>query len=87
MNHVNGNGYHQDIERIKKDVGEIKTSLTDSIDNLTTAVQALSTQFGAFIRVAENSIPIKAVFWMFLILVLAMVGVEGVKALAALKLV
>lgn len=76
-----GNGYYKDIQQIKDDVSEIKDDLSSSIDRLTTAVNGLTMKFDAWIHVAENSIPLKAVFWMFVILVLAMTGVEGLNAL------
>lgn len=76
-----GNGYYQDIKKIKEDVSEIKDDLSGSIDRLTVAVNALTTKFDTWIHVAEHSVPLKAVFWMFIILVLAMTGVEGLQAL------
>lgn len=83
---VESNGYYKEIVAIKADVKEIKDDLSQSIDNLTTAVHALTSKFDNWIHVAEQSIPIKAVFWMFLIMVLGLVGTEGVKALAKLSL-
>ena len=81
-----GNGYYQDIKKIKEDVSEIKDDLSGSIDRLTVAVTALTAKFDMWIHVAEHSVPLKAVFWMFLILVLTMTGTEGLNALIKLYL-
>ena len=84
MAEMNGH-YKEQLNRIQADVNEIKDDLSHSIDKLTEAVHGLTGKFDAWMRVAEQSIPIKAVFWMFLIMVLALVGVEGVKYLATLR--
>lgn len=68
---------HKDIEDIKRDVGEIKDHLAESVLELASAVNGLSSRFDLFMRIAENAIPIKAVFLMFMVLILAIVGVEG----------
>lgn len=67
----------QEIHNIASDVKEIKDDLGGSVDRLTSSIDRLSDRFDDFMRVAENSIPIRAVFLMFVILVLALVGVEG----------
>lgn len=72
-----GNGYFKELQQIKQGVDEIRDDLSHSIDKLSMSVDLLTGEFRNFIRVAENSIPIKAVFLMFGILVLALVGVEG----------
>ena len=83
---MEGNGIQKELEKIQAGVDEIKDDLSHSINSLAIAVNGLTAKFDNWIRVAENSIPIKAVFWMFLILVLAMVGVEGVQAFAKVYL-
>jgi hypothetical protein len=75
------NGFYKDIEDIKHDVKEIKDDLSHSIDRLTEAVVGLTNKFDQWVRVAEHSIPLKAVFWMFVILVLVMTGERGVELL------
>lgn len=72
------------IGQIGEDVHEIKDELAKSVDNLTNAVNTLSSKFDNFINVAQNSLPIKAVFWLLAIMVFGLVGVEGVKALPEL---
>ena len=42
-------------------------------------VMTLSTQFSSFLSIEANAIPIKAVFWMFLILILTIGGIEAIK--------
>lgn len=71
------NGIHEEIREIKRDVLGIKDDLAISLNRVADALNILNTKFDQFIKVAENSIPIKAVFWMFLILILGLVGVEG----------
>jgi hypothetical protein len=81
-NGVYKEGILRELHSIQKGVDDIKDDLAHSIDKLTVAVNTLTNQFSQFIRVAENSIPVRAVMWMFGILVLAMIGVEGVQYLA-----
>jgi hypothetical protein len=90
------NGYYKELRAIQAGVDEIRDDLSRSVDTLTVAVtnltaqvsnltaqfSSLTNQFTQLIRAAENVIPIKAVMWMFGILVLTMVGVEGVVTLA-----
>lgn len=76
-----GNGYYSDIKKIKEDVSDIKGDLASSIDRLTEAVNGLTTKFDTWIYVAEHSIPIKAVFWMFGILAISFLGKESVETL------
>jgi len=71
------NGIYNELKLIKSGVNEIKDDLSHSIDKLAASVDGLTNEFRNFIRIAENSIPVKAVYMMFLILVLALVGVEG----------
>jgi K+-sensing histidine kinase KdpD len=56
---------HQDVQEVVRE--------------LAAAVQALNQHFTIYINIAQNAIPIKAVMWMFLILVLTMAGIEGLK--------
>lgn len=82
MAHDNSNGVTRLAERFTKvehDIEEIKDDLTSAVKDLTNAVNTLNTKFESFIVVAANSIPIKAVIWMFMTLVLSMVGVQGAK--------
>lgn len=85
---MEGNGYYKDpwskLEKIDSGVEEIKTELSKSIDGLALAVTNLSNKFDLWMNIAANQVPLKAVFWMFFIVVLSMVGVEGVKYLASL---
>lgn len=80
---VNGQ-IHRKLDLIEKDVHEIRDDLTTAINGLTVAVTTLSQKFDSFIHIAQNSIPIKAVFWLMAIMVLGLVGIEGVKALPKL---
>lgn len=58
---------HKDVESVVKELAK--------------AVQALNNHFTVYINVAQNAIPVKAVMWMFLILVITMAGIEGLKLL------
>lgn len=71
------NGIYKELKLIHDGVTEIKDDLSHSIDKLSVSVDSLTKEFSNFIRVAEHSVPIKAVYMMFLVLVLALVGVEG----------
>ncbi len=76
------NGKYEDhFLKIEKDVGEIKDSLATSINGLTKAVEGLSKELSTFMRVAENSMPIKVVFWVIFFMILGLIGIEGVKQL------
>ena len=77
---VNGQ-IHRKLDLIEKDVHEIRDDLTTAINGLTVAVTTLSQKFDSFIHIAQNSIPVRAVFWLMAIMVLGLVGIEGVKAL------
>lgn len=77
-----GNGVYKKLETIEADVRGIKDDLSSSVDRLTIAVDNLSAKFDNFISVAQNSLPIKAVFWLMGIMVLGLVGVEGSKSIA-----
>lgn len=78
MGHLNGD-MEKEIHQIRDDVSSIKDELSTAINGLTIAVNALTSKFDAFMRVAESSIPVKAVFWLMAIMVLGLIGVEGVK--------
>ena len=75
---------HKKLDLIENDVREIRDDLATAINGLTEAVNTLSQRFDAFLNIAQNSIPIKAVFWLMAIMVLGLVGIEGVKALPKL---
>ena len=76
MPEVNGH-YKPQLERIENKVD----GLDSSIDRLSAAIEGLTTEFRTFISIAHNSIPIRAVFWFMTIIILGLVGVEGVKSL------
>ena len=78
------NGAWKQLEEIGSDVKEIKDDLSHSVDKLSQAVDRLTEKFDNFIHVAQNSIPVKAVFWLMGIMVLGLVGVEGAKNLGGL---
>lgn len=80
-NHENG-AYKVQLDNIEHDVREIKDDLSTSVMALTHAVERLTERFDSFIQVAQNSVPIKAVFWLMGIMVLGLVGVEGAKGIA-----
>lgn len=81
---INGkaNGVFAELKIIKEDVKEIKDDLSSSIDHLTTAVNALTQKFEQFIVAAHNSMPIKTVYWLMGIMILGLIGIEGVKNIA-----
>lgn len=77
---------------LKDDLANAIRGLSASIDHQATATNALTTvvtnltsQFSAFLQVASNSIPLKAVGWMFFIIlvfvVILLLGIEGIKSL------
>ena len=85
--------FHEDVAEIKRDVRELKDDLPaavdrleKSIESLTVTIQSLGQRWEDFSAHLLNSIPIRAVMWMFIILgltiVLVIAGVEGVRALA-----
>lgn len=76
------NGYNHQLDKIEKDVGDIKDGLETSINGLTKSVDNLSTRIDSWIRVAETSVPIKAVYYLIGTMILGLLGVEGVKAVA-----
>lgn len=75
----NGNGTYLKLAHIEQDVKEIKDDLSHSIDKLTHSIDNLCSKFESFMIIAQNSIPIKAVFWLIGIMVLGLVGIEGIK--------
>lgn len=77
-----------DVKDIKDDLATAVNLLTSAVTTQTEALKAhtnavsnLSFKFDTFINVAQNSLPIKAVFWLLGIILLALIGVEGVKNL------
>ena len=76
MPELNGH-YKPQLERIEGKVN----GLDSSLDRLTNAIESLTIKIDSFISVAQNSIPIRAVFWLMAIMILGLVGVEGVKSL------
>lgn len=80
MDYLNGS-VHKKLQIIENDVKEIKEDLPHAISQLTTSVNNLTGKLDTFMHVAERSVPIRAVFWLMAIMVLGLVGVEGVKAI------
>lgn len=81
-----GNGvYKMQLDKIESDVSEIKDDLAHAIEGLTAAVTGLSSKFDAWVRVAENVVPIRFVLWILagvlILVVLLFAGVEGIRAL------
>ncbi len=86
----------QDIDELKDHLASAILKLSTTLDTstrnlaetqnkLTDTIQRLSDNLKMFMDIAQSSIPIKAVFWMFLILVLTIAGVEGIKHLSISK--
>lgn len=86
----------KELDEIKDHLAEAIMKLSTSLDTstrnlvetqskLTATIDGLSSNLKLFMDIAQNSIPIKAVFWMFLILVLTIAGVEGIKHLSITK--
>ena len=84
------NGLHEKISNIEEGVQIIKNDLSESvrclslsIDSLTNkidlSINSLTNKIDSFMTVAQTSIPIKAVFLLLAIMVLGLVGIEGVK--------
>lgn len=85
--------FERDVDQIKTDVREMKDELARAINNLAREVSELSTamihldaRWQSFSHNLLNSVPIKAVMWMFVILgltvTLIIAGVEGARAIA-----
>lgn len=73
--------FNERFDKIDREMVEMKDDLASAIRELTEAVKTLNIHFTTFITVAQTAIPIKAVFWMFFILVLTIAGIEGIKLL------
>ena len=76
-----GNGIYRELKIIDKKVEDLRDDLSGAIDRLSMSVNELNNTFKKFIHVAENSIPIKVVFWLLMMMILGLVGIEGVKSL------
>lgn len=74
---MRSNGLYKDLDIIKDDVKDIKSSLTASVDRLTSAVTNLSDKVELFTKLQERSVPLIMVKWGVVILVLTIVGVQG----------
>lgn len=83
MSYLNG-GLHDKLQDIGDDVHKIRDELTISVDKLSRSIDNLTSRLDNFIIVAQNSIPIKAVFWLLAIMVMGLVGVEGIKEMPEL---
>lgn len=82
---MEGNGiYREQLRKIEAGLDQIKDDLSHSVDKLALSVDALTHRIDAAMRIAETVIPIKVVFWMWAIMLVGLVGVEGVKYLATL---
>lgn len=92
-----GNGhYGARFDRLDSEIEGIKDSLASAINDLKEAVYAdqratdgvakelrgLATAIATWAKTAETVIPIRAVFWLFVIMVLGLIGVEGVKQIS-----
>lgn len=75
---------HKRLDKLESGITEIRDDLPISIDKLTQAVNSLSATFNLFMEVAEKSVPIKAVYWLLGIMILGLIGVEGVKQIGPL---
>ena len=84
------------FDKVDKELTELKDDLANAIRGLATSinkqsaateslektVSALSSQFSSFLTVAANAIPLKAVGWMFgVVLVFILVLVAGIETL------
>ena len=81
INNGNLHDFNKRFDHLDKEAGAMKDDLAKAIKDLTAALNTLNIQFSTFINVAQSAIPIKAVFWMFFILVLTIGGIEGIKHL------
>lgn len=82
----NGKIIYERFDRLDHEIQDLRDDLATSVRELTTAVTRLADKVDAFALVASTSVPIKIIFWMFGILVLALAGVEGVQALFKLHI-
>lgn len=82
----------KELTDLKDDLAHAIRQLSGSIEKqviattaLTTTVTNLTMQFSSFLQVASNSIPLKAVGWMFFIIlvfvIVLLLGIEGIKSL------
>lgn len=78
---LNG-GHYKKLEIIEQDVKDIKEDLSTAVNGLTHAIDKLTSKFDIFMHVAQNAIPVKAVFWIITIMILGLVGIEGSKSIA-----
>jgi hypothetical protein len=70
---------NEHLLKLERGLDDIRDDLSISVKDLTSAVNRLADRFDAFLLIAQNAVPIKAVMLMFGILVLALVGVQGSK--------
>lgn len=85
--------FNERFDKVDRQLIELKDDLAGAIRELSNSiakqsvateslgktVSTLTTQFTTFLNIAMNAIPLKAVFWMFGILVLTIGGIEAVK--------
>jgi hypothetical protein len=82
---MNTNGSHQDevldlARRMLKMEGTIENQereLTRAIRDLSGNVNRMATNFESFLKVASTAVPLKAVFWMFIIVTLCVTGIKA----------
>lgn len=72
-NTLQTNGVYERLGKIDQNVDEMKIDFVIAVKDLTTAINGLSLK----IEAVKDSIPIKVVAWMFGILVIALIGVQG----------
>ena len=83
----------QELKDLKDDLANAIRELAHSTDKQSATISALdktvgclTLQFQSFLHIASNAIPVKAVGWMFAIIlifvVLLIAGIEGIKVLS-----
>lgn len=67
------------FDQVSEELEDVKHSLTDSIEGLSSAIRMLSTKIDTLVTMYQHAVPIKVVWWMFIILLASLLGVEGIK--------
>lgn len=85
------NGYYERFDRVDRELTDLKDDLAAAIRELSSSIVSqsvatqslertvgtLAMQFSTFLTIAANAIPIKAVGWMFLIILIFIGGLKG----------